>query len=523
MKTLFLIFAFCFHISAFSSQWYVSTTGTGTTGTLVSPMGLSNALNVASSPAQPGDTIWLLGGTYAGSFISTLVSPSNNPIIIRNYQGERATLDYQNYPLVFGGAVLGFEGSGTWFWGLEITCSATNRWIVRPDGVGFNTSLAGANNKLINCIVHDTADGIFMSHISTNAEVSGCVIYNGGYDGTNGGNVVLAARGHGHYLYIQNDLTNGTKVIQNNIALNSFSAGVHLYGQAAQVCGIQLLNNIFYGAGAPSSYSGPPYPGQSGDNVIAESGVNLSDIVFGGNVGYSTGGWNWTFGSFSKDGFVQGSLVFTNNLSLNGAVGFYDWKSLTVLNNTLVVVNGYVLYSFETNGLSSFLADSNHYYGPGYGLSIITNGNAQVTFANWQSSGFDIHSTGVAGYPTDSFTAVIQKNPYESGRANIAIANWHTNDTVNVDVSGVLTVGQKYELRNAANYYGTPVLSGTYNGSALSVPTHGLTPVQVIGWTNTPPETGPFFNAFVLLPLISTDSLNIGTLNISGSLNVITQ
>ena len=37
------------------------------------------------------------------------------------------------------------------------------------------------------------------------------------------------------------------------------------------------------------------------------------------------------------------------------------------------------------------------------------------------------------------------------------------------------------ELRNAENYFGPPVISGSYDGSKLALPMKGLTPARPVG------------------------------------------
>jgi hypothetical protein len=71
-----------------------------------------------------------------------------------------------------------------------------------------------------------------------------------------------------------------------------------------------------------------------------------------------------------------------------------------------------------------------------------------------------------------------------------------------VDVSGILSDGDGYEVRNAQDFYGAPVLQGTYNGSALVLPMTGLSVATPIG-VAAPASTGSEFNAFILLPASS--------------------
>ena len=64
------------------------------------------------------------------------------------------------------------------------------------------------------------------------------------------------------------------------------------------------------------------------------------------------------------------------------------------------------------------------------------------------------------------------------------------NGTVSVDVSAILTSGQGYEVRNAEDFYGAAVLSGTYNGSPLVLPMGGLSVATPVGVATDRPPIG---------------------------------
>src|SRR5512140_467027 len=86
-------------------DFYASPTGSTSTGpgtgTITNPWSLQTAL---SQPAavQPGDTIWLRGGKYTGNFTSYLTGMARAPIVVRQYPGERATLDGNANPATRG-------------------------------------------------------------------------------------------------------------------------------------------------------------------------------------------------------------------------------------------------------------------------------------------------------------------------------------------------------------------------------------------------------------------------------------
>src|SRR5207253_1579007 len=79
-------------------------------------------------------------------------------------------------------------------------------------------------------------------------------------------------------------------------------------------------------------------------------------------------------------------------------------------------------------------------------------------------------------------------------------ANSPTFPTVPVDVSSVLRNNDQYEVRNVQDFFGAPVLRGTYLGGTLAIPMIAVTPsVPLGGWPGAaPPLTGPEFNAFVV-------------------------
>ncbi|MDX6711020.1 MAG: hypothetical protein QOH96_2036, partial [Blastocatellia bacterium] len=68
-----------------------------------------------------------------------------------------------------------------------------------------------------------------------------------------------------------------------------------------------------------------------------------------------------------------------------------------------------------------------------------------------------------------------------------------------------LTNGQAFEIRNAQNYFGTTLYSGTYNSSSptvsLSMTSASATTVeQPIGYNLGRPTTLPTFGALVVVP-----------------------
>jgi hypothetical protein len=112
-------------LAASASQFHVKPSGSSSgNGSETSAWDLATAFHQPST-VKAGDTIWIHGGTYqvVGALTSTLTGTTANPVIVRQYPGERATLDVgaSNANRLF------INGSYAWYWGFEMMSSASQR------------------------------------------------------------------------------------------------------------------------------------------------------------------------------------------------------------------------------------------------------------------------------------------------------------------------------------------------------------------------------------------------------------
>jgi hypothetical protein len=102
---------------------------------------------------QPGDTIWLRGGEYRGSYTLRLEGEEDRPITVRAVPGERAIV--MNHDLVLDISTSSYVN----LWGLEITATENSRDPVEREesayGVRINQGKDSHHIKFINMIVHD--------------------------------------------------------------------------------------------------------------------------------------------------------------------------------------------------------------------------------------------------------------------------------------------------------------------------------------------------------------------------------
>lgn len=451
-------------------------------GSISNPWDIQTALNQPAS-VQPGATIWLRSGVYGdGStiFTSNLNGSSSQAIVVRQYPGERATIN--------GGLVI--NGSYSWFWGFEVTNTAIANRNSGTSGenppANFPSGFAiyGSQDKFINLIVHDTAEGFGFWSSGQGGEISGSLIYNNGWQGTD--------RGHGHGIYTQNQA--GTKYIENNILFQGFGEGIQAYGTstAAYVENFVFDGNTIFNSGALQS-SGFDY------NLLVTGGIGgPQNIVVTNSYTYFTPSAGQGLSALDLGGPTATNLTAANNYWIGGepAIEFNSWTDATFTNETIYAPPGkYLMFAGSLNP-STYTWGQNTYFGAN---GIELNGGGQ-TFAGWQSAtGLDLTSTYTAAAPTGTWIFV-RPNQYESGRANITVYNWGLANSVSVDVSNVLTVGQHYVVQNAQDYFNAPIASGTYQGGTISIPMSGLSVASPVGVSPVQPTTtGPQFGAFVLL------------------------
>jgi hypothetical protein len=492
---------------ALGRDLYVAPTGTPAgDGSREKPLDVFTALS-AQSPAQPGDTIYLMGGVYEGklkedpqtkvttreSFALAVSGSREKPIRVMPVPGQSAHLN--------GTGAL--TSSYAQYIGLEIgdlKWDPTER--THKNDTAVNAT-GGTGAKLINCNIFGGSMGTGLWSPARDIEVYGCLVHDFGTMDPD-----AAGRGHGHAFYTQNET--GTKVIAHNIAYRGCGWNLHVYTQQGQIIGFDVIENIMYIAGARK-------PGQTMDNYLVYGYVPADRIRMIGNVGYqptSVEAWRPNM-RFSYLRPVQNGTGEIKDNYLMGAfygVSLGDSKKVTMTGNTiwstgiLVEINsaptGSALGTRDPKpDLKSFALEDNTYIDNGqpkpfhYGNSEQANPANLVSFADWQALGLDKNSKmlpGKDGKPTGTKVFVFP-NKYEKGRANVGIFNWDNLDRVEADLANVLAGGQAYRVYNCLDIKQTigqakPVLEGKYQGGKVALPMR-KDPIS------------PNFDAFLVLPV----------------------
>jgi len=454
------------------------------------PWDLTTALagGYPAGAVQPGDTIWLRGGTYAGPFESSVSGRDGAPVIVRQYPAERAIIDGAATPRK--ASVLEVRGPWVVFWGFEITNSDPNRvtadsvtrdW--RPDVVANYAS----HTKYINLVVHDGGVAFYNESDYADVEIAGCLIYDNGWQ--------APAFGDGHALYLKSSV--GPVVARDNIIFNQFGYGIHVYTDSAigGLAGITLDGNVSFNNGSPSLQ----YAGSYNANLLVGGRQPVSASTVRNNMTYFSPGvgiYNVVLGYKT---YLNSDLAFENNYMVGGSwvltVG--AWSRLAVAGNTLAGPNG--MTRLETSDLSGYAWQGNtHWRSPT--ASAWEYADSGYRFDAWKEATHvattDVATPGVPSRPQ----VFVRINPWEAGRANVIVYNWTHAASALADLASVLKVGDRYEVRNVQDFFGAPAARGTYAGGAISIPMGGVAPPALIGGAPyAPPQTGPDFDVFVVL------------------------
>jgi len=471
----------------FGDAFYVSPTGSaGGDGSYGNPWDLATAL-VAPAAVKPGDTIFLREGVYGSGgatlYACTLAGEQGAPIYVRQFPGERATVD--------GGIDALSVAPWVEFRGFEITNSSAVRE-TGPSGRPAGLNLGSRGQKAVNLIVHDTGHpGVgFWMGVGDGGVMHGCVMWaNGIYDIETSPGTPTDPWTRGAAIYTQN--RDGTRYITDVLSFRNLTEGVHAYTEGGYVDGFHFEGNAFF-------------DNDEWNAIITGGTTNpCQRLKFLGNYAWRRQTDNARSVRMGWKGDHVDMEARDNYLVAGGTsegvmfVRKFDW--VTVTGNTFVGDNVLVQWRIDP-AQQPPVWDDNVYHGGG-STPFHVQDDPLYTFAGWKTrTGFDANSVHDPAYPND-VRVFVRPNQYEAGRANIVVYNWPEDATVEADVAGVLGVGEAYELLDAQDYYAAPVLTGVYDGLPLTIPMNQTTVAQPVGSVHISGRfvaTAPQFGAFVL-------------------------
>jgi hypothetical protein len=181
-----------------STMKYVDATNGSDTNDGLSVNTAWKTLQKAVSNVQPGDTLFVRGGTYSANIVISITGTSSNPIKLTNYPGETVIID--------GGTGIALKSSGKIsYWIIEgLTFKSSNRYTLRLGwwGEPQTDHLTIKNNRIFG------ANYIMGSyHLWENNTIDGT-----GYAGTDGDAGISDGGDSHHNTYRYNIVKNFTHV-----------------------------------------------------------------------------------------------------------------------------------------------------------------------------------------------------------------------------------------------------------------------------------------------------------------------
>jgi len=470
-----------------AANWYVATNGTGN-GTLSSPWSLQNA--ITNSTIQPGDRVWLRNGTYfpIATFLTytnnvlgwkpTVSGNSNALVTFASYSNEWAAIDREWY--------LGAPSLGGYlcFSNLEFYDSLKGHNLTNssyPSGPWVHFPMGSTPGlQWVNCVIHDV-DDCFGN--GGGYQVRGCIFWYVGWSDLEHVCYPAPTSFTGNISgWHWNDViehSSSNFVMNNNIIFGTGNQNSGVGGGRDTLIdgGGFVTNNYFYDAFAFIPANGYPQT----LSYMAGNTYLVSNVIVGPNPVVYNEGISNNFNSCFLD-----NTVYSNNTNYDAPV--VHWFGSSGNNN-----------AFDSNAY--FCVGDVGFYTPtlGYGTD----------FSLWRAydTNFDVHSFANNATAPANMIYVIP-NQDQAKRCNIAIYNFAHSNNISVSLSGILSIGDTYQLYSAQNYKARPIESGTFNGNTISVPMTNLTTAPMLYGTNLnplgelpsqPPPTSPEFGAFVVI------------------------
>lgn len=242
----------------------------------------------------------------------------------------------------------------------------------------------------------------------------------------------------------------GSKYVNLIIHDNSSGFGFWKEGIDSEIYGCIIYNN---GWSAPDRGHGHAiyFQNNKGYKVI-------EDCIMTGGYGFTTHGWVETPNMFVNNIKLEGNIVYNSNHFLVG--GLNPSKNILLVNNYFYNNKGVDLgYPRYKGSNKNCIVINNLFVDTPFHINnfdeVTENNNKEIKFSEYK--------------PDSEYKVILRKNKYDPKRANIAIYNWKDVNSVEVDISSMAAKGDDFRFMNPTDFFGKPVLEGTYNGESIAV------------------------------------------------------
>ena len=324
-----ILIAFLISIQVQGATWIVSPSGLDSNaGTLESPWSLEKAI----ASVNPGDIVYLRGGSYNGYYTLTRGGTSENArVTFRNYGGESPVID---------GSSKKTDPANAWdkskYLFQVYADYITFRGLEMMNSAGFGIYVGADYCVVDSCHLHNNYFAGAYFFMCSYGTVSNCVIhdnYDYGVGGIGGGDNSDGIGGSAG-----NDLPYpdyGHHHIINNVVYNTSDDGIDLWSSR----GNTIENNMVYHTGFGNPSNGGSQPSTWDQPAATGNGTGIKSGGEGAGSGQTIIKNNVVFNCPRRGGF-DGSggenNVYYNNTVYNCSNGFIYIGTTAVLKNNLV-------------------------------------------------------------------------------------------------------------------------------------------------------------------------------------------
>jgi hypothetical protein len=236
-----------------------------------------------------------------------------------------------------------------------------------------------------------------------------------------------------------------------NLVIHDCRQGVSFWS-GARDC--ELYGCVIYDNGWPATDRGHGHAIYTQND---EGTKTIADCIMTGGHGYTLHAYGSSRASVNNY-LVRGNICYNTGTFLIG--GGKPSRGIRVLDNVLYRVSMQVGYSAPYNEDCEVRGNR------------IVDGNLAINkYRKVVNEGNAIFPKGK--HPDEQALTIVRPSKYEPGRGHLVVLNWQKKATVGVDLGGMLKRGDKFRLMDPRKLWGTPVLTGTYDGKVVRVPMAG--------------------------------------------------
>ena len=384
------------------------------------------------------------------------------PVIFRAVPGERSTIVGELVP----------AADHLWLWGLDIAGAP---------GSAVRTGQPVNGLKVINCTLRDhggaqptdpKGHGVAGWDVGDDHEFCGNIIYGNGWNDQE------------HGFYSQNQPTHSAKRYLDNIVFGNTGCGFHLYGSAPYHYGYYIEGNVVF---ATSILPRKPENGRPQINILIGGKKPLRCVILRDNIAYHP---NATGSKRCVDiGYTAGpnyNILVEGNYFMGGINAFELRQAAQALvrNNTFWapqgMVSAVIIAPAQAEATLAKVAadpksmldlqkiDFTKFRVAFEGNRYIDNGKFDLKAfqAATRTAATDQVVPGKDGRPAG--VAVFKRvNRYEPKRVHLTIFNWPGTEKVTLELSDILTAGQRFRIVDVHDIWAAPAQTAIYDGKPV--------------------------------------------------------